>query len=240
MGGLLLAGATTGCGGDNQEDVRLALTRPGPRVTVEGNVVDLDLSTSNIAIEKADGNRSGRSGHFHVFIDKDPVQPGEVIPVEPGIVHTHEDPIRIAGLTTGDHKITVVLGDGAHRRIGKSAVTTEVTVEGPSVTLTAPAFSPSERPVTLQFATHGITVKPADGDRSGASGHYHVFIDKDPVKPGEAVPTGDPKIIHTASTTIDVPNLEAGDHEIWVVVGDGTHVALDPPVMATAKVTVGS
>lgn len=240
MGGLMLAGLAAGCGGDNQEDVRLALTRPGPRVTVEGNVVELDLSTSNIAIEKADGNRSGRSGHFHVFIDKDPVEPGEVIPAEAGIVHTDEDPITIAGLTTGAHKLTVVLGDGTHRRIGKSAVSTEVTVKGPSVTLTAPAFSPTQRPVSLQLATEGVAIKPADGDRSGATGHFHIFVDKEPVKAGQPIPTGDPQIIHTAAMSVDIPGLDDGEHVITVVVGDGTHVALDPLVMATAKVTAGT
>src|SRR5688500_15875810 len=104
MGALMLATFAVGCGGDNQDDVHLAMTRPEPKVTVEGNVVDLDLAASNIAIVKADGNRTGRSGHFHVFVDKDPVKQGELIPVAPGVIHSADDPVRVAGLTRGTHK----------------------------------------------------------------------------------------------------------------------------------------
>lgn len=237
MVGMVLAGVA-GCGGDTQGDLDVAITRPKVKAIVEGNVVDLDVAAGGMHITTPDGNTSGRSGHYHVFIDRDPVAPGEPIPTAPDIVHSADDPIRIAGLTPGPHRFTVVLGDGTHRRVGRASASTEVEVVGPSVTVTAPAFVPAGQPVPLEIAAQGIDIVPANGDTSGDTGHFHVFVDKEPVNPGEAVPAGDPQIIHTAAGTLSVPDLEAGDHEFWVVVGNGSHVALDPPVMAFVKVTV--
>lgn len=238
MIGAALATALVGCGGDSQGEIDVAITRPAAGATVGGNVVDLDVSATGIEIVAADGNTSGRSGHYHVFIDADPVRAGEPIPTGPGIVHSADDPIRIAGLTRGRHTLTVVLGDGTHRRIGDASASVEVDIAGPSLTATAPATVPEGRPVEIQLATDGLTIVPADGDTSGRTGHFHVFVDKDPVQAGEAVPTGDPQIIHSASSTVSVPDLAAGEHVFWIVAGDGTHVALDPPVMAQVKVTV--
>ncbi|MGH9190331.1 MAG: DUF4399 domain-containing protein, partial [Acidimicrobiales bacterium] len=77
----------------------------------------------------------------------------------------------------------------------------------------------------------------ADGDRSGKSGHLHVFVDRPPTPAGQAIPV-EPGIIHSAATTIEVPGLAPGEHTLWVVAGDGTHVPLDPSVMDKLTVTV--
>jgi hypothetical protein len=38
-------------------------------------------------------------------------------------------------------------------------------------------------------------------------------------------------IIHSASSPIHVGGLPAGEHTLWVVLGDGAHTPFDPPVM---------
>lgn len=239
VGAVVLALVAAACGGDSQSEIDVAISRPSAGATVEGNVVTLDVAATNFEIVKADGNTSGRSGHFHVFIDREPVEPGDTIPAAPDVIHSADDPIRIPGLTRGKHTLTVVLGDGTHRRLGNHAAARTVEVTGPTVTATAPAFSPVDKPVPLQLAVEGVRIVKADGDASGATGHLHIFIDKEPVKAGEAVPQGDPAIIHTTATSLDLPPLAAGDHEIWVVVGNGNHIALDPPVMANVKIKAG-
>src|SRR5207302_1802385 len=117
----LVAGA---CGNSKDNDAgpnpaaALRLAGPATGTIVHGNVVTLRVSTIGIRIVKADGDTSGRTGHYHVFIDRQPVAPGAVIPKAPGIIHTATAPIVITGLQTGTHQIFVVLGDGAHHRLG--------------------------------------------------------------------------------------------------------------------------
>ncbi|MEX2393208.1 MAG: hypothetical protein WD826_01890, partial [Actinomycetota bacterium] len=44
--------------------------------TIEGNVLPLPVTYSGIEIVAADGDTSGDTGHFHIFIDSDPVEEG--------------------------------------------------------------------------------------------------------------------------------------------------------------------
>jgi len=186
---------------------------------------------------KADGDTSGKSGHYHVFIDRDPVAPGAAIPVEAGVVHSADDPIVLSGLAVGTHRLALVVGDGTHSRLGSMVAETTVTVEGPSVDASTPATSPAGQPVVLTVKVDGLTLVKADGDTSGTTGHLHVFIDRDPTPAGQPIPV-EAGIIHTAESTIPVPDLAPGAHSLWVVAGDGTHSPLAPRVMDKVTVTV--
>ena len=96
---------------------------------VEGDAAVLTMKVGGVTIVAADGDTSGDSGHFHVFIDREPVAEGETIPKEDGIVHSAENPIRVPGLSKGEHELTVVLGDGNHSRIhGDVEADTMVTI----------------------------------------------------------------------------------------------------------------
>ena len=187
------------CGGDDQfregegskitetADIGLEATAPA---SVKGNVVSLDIEVTGIEVIAADGDTSGRTGHFHVFVDKPPVAPGTEIPRGPGIVHTTDDPIVVPGLAVGDHTFTVVLGDGAHMRIGDYSAEVEVKVAGPSVDASAPGSIVANQPFPVDVAVEGVELVKADGDTSGRTGHLHLFVDKEPAKPGEAIPVG--------------------------------------------------
>ena len=96
--------------------------------TIEGDTAVLTVEVSGVTIVAPNGDESGTSGHFHVFVDRDPLAEGEVIPAEAGIVHSASNPIRVPALTPGEHKLTVVLGDGNHQRI-HGEVEDEVTVK---------------------------------------------------------------------------------------------------------------
>lgn len=241
---LALIGAA--CGDDDESAATTSTTVEGPAVrivspvdgaSVKGNVVALDLVADGIEIVKADGNTSGESGHFHVFVDKEPVAAGETIEKVAGIIHSTEDPLRITGLKAGKHTLVVVLGDGAHQRIGSAQDTVEVTVEGPSLDATAPPTVALDQPLSIDVVMEGVQLVKPDGDTSGRTGHLHVFVDKEPA-PGVPIPAGDPTIIHSATSPITVTGLTRGEHTIWVVLGDGTHVAFDPPVADRLTVTV--
>jgi hypothetical protein len=227
---------TTAQRGEEGPDVKIV--SPADGTAVKGNVVTLDFDVEGLTIVKADGDKSGRSGHLHVFVDKEPVASGQVIPVEAGIVHTTDDPVRVPGLKVGRHTLTVVLGDGTHTRIGEVSDKVTVNVEGPAVDASAPPTAPANQPLAIAATVEGVQLSPANGDTSGRTGHLHVFVDKPPTPAGQPIPLGDPAILHSATAPVTVPPLPPGPHTFWVVVGNGAHVPLDPPVMDSLTVTV--
>jgi hypothetical protein len=218
-----------------------SFTIDSPPSSVRGNVVSLDATVEGIEIVPADGDTSGDTGHFHVFIDRDPVEVGETIPKEPGIVHSAENPIELYGLSTGDHTLTIVVGDGAHKRFGED-LEQEVTVDvkGPSVDGSAPATAKDGDDVTVGLKAEGVEIVKADGERSKESGHFHVLVDPEEAPAaGEVLPAAeDNKVIHTTESSAIVSGLKKGEHTLWVVLGDGQHYAFDPPVMDKLTVVV--
>ena len=87
-----------------------------------------------------------------------------------------------------------------------------------------------------------VNLKPAkDGDAD--SFHLHYFVDTDPasvLQPGQAVPSGNPKIVHSAATIQDFKDLTPGSHQIWVVLGDVGHIPCSPLVVTDVTVTVAA
>lgn len=223
--------------------ISLTVVSPVAGASIKGNTVALQLDAAGIAIVKADGDTSGRTGHFHVFVDRDPVPQGEFIPKEPGIIHSAANPVLLTGLATGNHRIVVVLGDGAHHRLGAAQAETSVTVTGPSVHAAIPATVAVGQGVTLTVTASGVNlIKGAEdaSNKDGSAGHLHVFVNKDPTPPGSPIPTGDPAIIHTAATSIQIPAslLKPGANTIWVVLGYADHTPFAPPVEDQVAFTV--
>ncbi len=221
--------------------------------TVEGNVVTIPATVSGITLVKANGDTSGKTGHFHVFIDKLPPVAGDTIPKAPGIVHTPANPIVLYGLKVGTHTLHVVLGDGIHRRLPAEQQTVTVDVKGPSVWGTAPATIAKGQPLTIQLHAQGFDVmpvsdsamthesaSPAASSAAMQQGHYHVLVDPaSPPKAGEALPAPEKdKVIHTGDSSVTVNGLAAGEHVIWIVGGSMSHMAFDPPVMDKVAVVV--
>jgi hypothetical protein len=215
------------------------IVSPADNSTVRGNVLSLDLSITGLSVVKADGDTTGKTGHIHLFVDKEPVAAGQPIPKEAGVIHSTDDPLMVSGLHVGEHTLTVVLGDGTHARIGDAEDSISVTVSGPSVDATAPATLAAGQPLSIDVAVEGVQIVKADGDTTGATGHLHAFVDRDPTRyAGQPIPAGDAAIIHTAAVPIVVPGLTPGEHTIWIVLGNGSHVPFDPPVMDKLLVTV--
>jgi hypothetical protein len=204
---------------------------------VAGNVATIPVAVKGIKIVKADGDTTGKSGHFHVFIDRAPVQPGKTIPKEKGIVHTADMPIKLLGLTPGTHRIHIVLGNGAHERIhGEARLRGKFEVEGPAVHGTAPATLNKGEDLTVQLKSEGIKIVAPGAESSDEEAHYHVLVDpKDAPKAGamehdESYMTGE--------SSVTIKNLAAGEHVIWVVLENKDHEAWDPAVMDKLTVTV--
>ncbi len=245
-----LALITAACGGDDADNAStdttvadadaqtLSITSPVNDARIGGNTVSLAIKTSGIEIVKADGDTSGDTGHFHVFIDSEPVAAGETIAKTPQIVHSADNPIVIPALTTGAHTLKVVYGNGAHNRIGGVSDTVKVTIDGPELDAAAPATLAAGQDLTIDVAVKGITLVRADGKTDQTTGHLHAFVDTAPVAPDAVIPSGDPKIIHSATSPITVTGLTPGEHVIWIVLGDGAHVAFKNSVRDKIVVTV--
>lgn len=234
----------TACGDSTDEnagpnpDAVLRLTAPKTGTTVRGNVATLRVRAQGVSIAKADGDASGRTAHFHVFIDTPPVKPGEVIPKTKNVIHTTESPIVLPGLEVGQRQLYIVLGDGTHRRLGRSVVHTSVHVKGPSVRASAPATAKVDERVNLEVETEGVRLAEANGDTSGRTGHVHVFIDRPPSAAGQPIPF-DASVIHAPNKKIQLPIFTTpGEHTLWVVLGDGNHTPFAPRVMDRLTVVV--
>ncbi|MDP1793458.1 MAG: DUF4399 domain-containing protein [Acidimicrobiales bacterium] len=243
-----LALVMSGCAGDDAETVEaegkpvdapaLSIAAPVDGAKIAGNVVTLELDLEGIDVVKADGDTSGKTGHFHVFIDKEPVAAGALIEKGPGIIHSTDNPLVVPGLTVGEHTLHVVVGDGTHTRLDVEAASVQVTVDGPTVDATAPATVAAGAPVVIDVAVSGLQLVKADGATGETTGHLHAFVGTAPVAAGEAIAVGNPLIIHSATSPITVTGLAAGEHTIWIVVGDGTHHAFKTPVRDKVVVTV--
>lgn len=225
--------------------VSLELLEPAKGSSIKGNVVNLVLEVSGIKIVAAkDDPGTGGTGHFHVFIDRNPVLAGETIPSgQPDIVHTAANPVQLTGLSVGEHRLAVVLGDKGHVRLGDVEAGTFVKVGGPSVDGTAPATAKGGEAIKVEVKVEGVQIVTAASDKSnkdGAAGHLHIFVNKDPTAAGTAIPSGDPAIIHTASTSVEIPAnlLKVGENILWVVLGYADHTPFDPQVLDKIIVTV--
>ena len=203
-----------------------------------GNVVDLSLSGAGVEIVEPDGDTSGKTGHYVVFVDKDPVAFGKKIPEDRDVLETWEDTVTLAGLTAGAHKVMLVLADGAHRRIGTTTAETSIMVTAPTLRASALEKSPDKQPVVISVAVDGVGVTPADGSTATGTGHFAVFVDREPTAAGIPVPD-ERGILRTADQTIAVPDLGGGDHEIWVVLVKGDETPFDPMVADRIEVEVG-
>ena len=236
VAGVLIA---AGCGSSgSSRGITLRINAPSNFASVAGNEVRLAMTASGITIVKPDGDTSGATGHYHVFIDGEPPAPGSTIPHAADIVHSEANPVVVSGLTPGWHRLVVVVGNGAHQRIGDAAAAVSVKVTGPSLQASVPATVASGQPAVVTVTVQGVLLGPANGDTSGATGHLHLFVDRAPTPPGRPIPKGDPKIIHSEKTTVPVPGLAPGAHYIWVVLGNGSHVPFDPPVETKVTFTV--
>lgn len=245
LGSVLMASA--GCDGSQTAKVSstgapatpvsVEVVAPATDSVIRGNVAILDVRVRGVDVRPPDGDRSGKTGHFEVFVDLDPVQPGQPVPTNEGIVRAFENRVTIPGLTVGEHKLTIVVADGSGHRLTSAQDEVTVTVRGPSVKATT-APGAGRRP-RLTLGAEGVEIADVAGDTSGTTGHLHFFIDREPTPAGTPIPDpADGTIIHTAATSVEFPAMARGEHVIWVVLGDANHIPFEPPVMDRVVVVV--
>lgn len=136
---LLLALLTLGACGDSEspaveespeaspteEAAIVEFTSPsdGDRVT---SPVKVEMKATGVEIEPAASGVRENAGHFHIIVDTDCVEAGQVIPSDDA--HKHYGMAQTEAeltLTPGEHDLCLQVGDGAHVAL---PVTSEISV----------------------------------------------------------------------------------------------------------------
>ncbi len=116
-----------------------------------------------------------------------------------------------------------------------SAQTAAACPTGVTLTVAAPtAAAPTTVNVTV---TPALNIKPAAA-ADATSFHLHYFIDTPATAAGAVIPSGDPKIVHSGTTTQDLGALAAGSHTVTVVLGQVNHTACDTRASVTFTTVV--
>ena len=95
-------------------------------------------------------------------------------------------------------------------------------------------------PVTIKFGHKGLDIAPA-GDKTPNTGHFHLLIDQ--ALPSDlSVPLAvDDHTLHygkaQTEATLDATKLPPGKHTLQLVMGDGSHIAHNPPLVSK-KITI--
>ena len=131
---------------------------------------------------------------------------------------------RIRGLAAGALVLVLVAcGDSVSVRIVEPAE--GAMLEGGSVL------------VTLEVS--GLTIMPA-GTMDPGTGHHHLVIDGILPVGGLPIPSIAGTHVHMgqAQTEYELTGLDAGEHMVIAVVGDGSHIPLDPWVVDTVRFVI--
>ena len=93
--------------------------------------------------------------------------------------------------------------------------------------------------VLIVLEVSGLTIAPA-GTMDPGTGHHHLMVDTSLPTLGTAIPAVPGIHYHMGAgqTELEITGLDAGEHMVIAVVGDGLHVPLNPFVVDTVRFTV--
>lgn len=109
-----------------------------------------------------------------------------------------------------------------------------------SVQIVLPDEGPFEEgsSVMVTLEVSGLTIASA-GTTDPGTGHHHLMIDRDLPVGGLLIPSF-PGQVHLGQGQVEyeIEGLDAGEHVVIAVVGDGTHIPLDPWVVDTVRFVI--
>ena len=90
--------------------------------------------------------------------------------------------------------------------------------------------------VTLEVS--GLTIAPA-GTMDEGTGHHHLIVDRDLPVGGLPIPAFQGQVhLGGGQTEFEIEGLDAGEHMVIAVVGNGLHLPLDPWVVDTVRFVI--
>ncbi|MBP7253691.1 MAG: DUF4399 domain-containing protein [Alphaproteobacteria bacterium] len=87
-----------------------------------------------------------------------------------------------------------------------------------------------KNPIRLEFKVYGMKVTPA-GDMTPGTGHAHLLVDTTLADTTKPIPYDEQHIHYGGGQTEAMLNLMPGPHTLQLIMGDGGHVPLNPPLM---------
>jgi hypothetical protein len=233
---------TATLGLDPEGSVRFVTPGNGETVPPTFTVV---MSATGMTVEPA-GAINANAGHFHILVDTDFVEPGEVIINDAQHLHYGKGQYTATlNLDPGEHVLRLQFANGAHIALDGAAYqdTITVTVAGdtaePSVAFVTPLNDATVPPTfTVAMTATGLTVEPAGAINENA-GHFHILVDTDFVEAGAVIINDDQHLHYGKGQYTTTLNLEPGVHVLRLQFANGAHIALDGPAYQdTITVTV--
>ncbi len=104
--------------GNTDTPPAVEIVAPGDGVSIASGTVELVLEVANVTLRPA-GTEEPNTGHHHLFINREIVAEGAVIPAEEGIVHLGAAQTfhTFENLEPGEYTVIAVLGDHMHARV---------------------------------------------------------------------------------------------------------------------------
>ena len=109
-----------------------------------------------------------------------------------------------------------------------------------SVQIVLPDEGPFEEgsSVMVTLEVSGLTIEPA-GTTDPGTGHHHLMIDRDLPVGGLPIPSFQGQVhLGQGQLEYEIEGLDAGEHVVIAVVGNGTHIPLDPWVVDTVRFVI--
>ena len=211
--------------------VRFAQPRDGATVPPAFDVV---MAATGLSVDPAGDIRDG-SGHFHILVDTDFIEPGEVIPTDDQHLHFGKAQLSTPlELEPGEHTLRLQMANGAHIALEGDQYRDEITV---TVEADAPAqqvhfVSPADgdtvtQTFEVQMSAAGLFVEPSGAVLRTEGGHMHILVDSDFIAPGEVIPADDQHIHFGGGQLVTELTLEPGEHILRLQMANGAHIALD-------------
>lgn len=191
------------------------------------NGVQVEMEAENFDIEPSSEGVSENAGHWHVLVDADPVEEGEVIPSDDQHLHFGDGSEQtVLDLDPGDHTLVLQPADGQHRAYPFTDEV-DVTVQEASVSFADLEDGDTvESPVEATFeASDNVTVEEA-GENTQSAGHWHVMVNTEAVETGTVIPSDDEhRHFGDGSSTVEL-DLPEGEHDLVLQLANGAHQAM--------------
>src|SRR5207253_2097742 len=80
---------------------------------------------------------------------------------------------------------------------------------GPTIEIVSPKSGAiiDQTEIDVQVKVTGVELRKADDTHDPRTGHLHLYVDREPPATDDAIPAGNPKILHSAQPTIHVTGL---------------------------------
>lgn len=92
-------------------------------------------------------------------------------------------------------------------------------------------------PFVAKFSVSGMSVREAE-DMTPNTGHFHVLINSEHIKPGRMIPYNDKHLHFGKGQTETTLTLPPGKHTLTLQFGNGVHKSYGPEMSHTITITV--